>query len=482
MASDDARNDVFLRTVDKFAFLLYHGYIEISENIMKKTQDFTSGKILSPLIKFAMPLFAALFLQAMYGAVDLAVVGEFAKTADVSAVSTGSLIMQTIMGFFMELSGGICVLVGQKIGKGDKRTAGKAIGAGIFLFSILAVIATALFVGFSEPIAVLMQAPKKAFSETVSYVRICSAGTVFIIAFNVLGSIFRGIGDSKMPLITVAIACVVNIAGDLVLVAVLGMGSAGAAIATVFAQAVSVIISVLIIRKRKLSVEFSLKDIRPDRVLMSNIMKIGLPVAIQDFLVSISFLVIMAIVNSLGLVKSAGVGVAEKICAFIMLIPSAYSQAMSAFVAHNIGAGRPDRARKALWYGISTSLAAGIVVGYLSFFHGDILSSIFASSKPDVIAASASYLKAYAIDCVFTSFLFCFIGYFSGRGNTLFVLVQGLVGAFGVRIPVSYAISRIADVDLFFIGLATPASTVVQITLCLVMYFICKKKDAEATL
>jgi len=324
-------------------------------------------------------------------------------------------------------------------------------------------------------------APADALSATTDYVRICSAGMLFVIAFNVLGSIFRGIGDSKMPLITVAIACVVNIAGDLLLVAVFHMGAAGAALATVFAQAVSVLLSLLIISRKKLPFAFSRADIRMDRAIVTHILRIGTPMALQDLLVSISFLVLLAIVNSLGLIASAGVGVAEKLCGFVMLIPSAYMQAMSAFVAQNIGAGKPDRARRALAYGIATSLLAGVIIGWLAFFHGDLLSGIFARD-PQVIAASADYLKAYAIDCLLVSFLFCFIGYFSGMGRTVFVMLQGLVGAFLVRIPVSFFVSRIEGASLFAIGLATPASTLVQIALCGIYMYICLRREKTTQL
>ena len=438
--------------------------------------DFTRGKILSPLMRFAMPILLALFLQAMYGAVDLLIVGQFAETADVSAVSTGSMIMQTITGVLVGLSTGITILLGQKIGEGKPRLAGQLVGSGIALFAGIALAATALCVGLAVPISTILQAPAEAFDQTVSYVRICCGGTVFIIAYNVLGSVFRAIGDSRMPLITVGIACVVNIFGDLFLVKGLGMGAAGAALATVFAQAVSVVLSLVIIRRRKLPFQMEKQDIRFNGSLNSQILRVGTPIALQDLLVSISFLVILAIVNSLGVIKSAGVGVAEKLCAFVMLIPSAYSQAMSAFVAQNIGAGKPERANRALWYGIGTSLLAGLAVGYLSFFHGDLLSSIFAKDTA-VIAASASYLRAYAIDCLLTSFLFCLIGYFSGRGDTLFVMIQGIIGAFCVRIPVSFLMSRIPDVELFYIALATPCSTLVQIALCLFRYRIQCKRD-----
>lgn len=432
---------------------------------MEKTKNFTEGKILLPLLGFAVPVLFALFLQAMYGAVDLMIVGQYAHTADVSAVATGSQIMMSVTTVITGLAMGVTVLLGQKIGEGKPRVAGRVIGGGIWLFAVLAAILTVLLIALAEPLCRLMHAPEDAFTQTVAYVRICSAGTAFIIAFNILGSVFRGIGDSKMPLITVSIACVVNIAGDLLLVAVIPMGAAGAAQATVFAQAISVLLSLLIIARKKLPFEFSRKDIRLDKSTVGSIVRIGAPMALQDLLVSISFLVLLAIVNSLGLIQSAGVGVAEKLCGFIMLVPSAYMQAISAFVAQNIGAGKPERAKRALLYGIASSLVVSIVIAYFSFFHGDLLAGIFAKDSA-VIAAAADYLRAYAIDCLLTAFLFCFIGYFSGMGRTFFVMLQGLVGAFLVRIPVSFFVSRIGGVSLFYIGLATPASTLVQILLC----------------
>lgn len=444
---------------------------------MKQAQNFTEGKIFAPLIRFALPVLLALFLQTMYGAVDLLVVGQFGTSADVSAVATGSMVMHTVTVVITGIAMGLTVLVGRKIGEGLKEAAGKIIGSGIWLFAILAVIVSVVMVFAAPAMARLMQAPEEAFDETVRYITICSAGTVFIVAYNLVGSIFRGIGDSTMPLVTVAIACVLNIIGDLVLVAGFHMGTAGAAIATVFAQAVSVVLSLLIIRRRALPFTFSVKDIRPNGSHVRQILLLGTPIALQDLLVSISFLAITAIVNGLGLTASAGVGVAEKLCGFVMLVPSAYMQAMSAFVAQNMGANKPERARKALLCGIASSLAVGFFMAYLNFFHGDLLAGLFAKD-PAVIAAAAEYLKAYAIDTLLTSFLFCFIGYFNGTGSTLFVMIQGIIGAFGVRLPVSWLISRQAAAGLFHIGLATPASSLVQILLCGI-YFACMLKKQK---
>ncbi|WP_321004257.1 MATE family efflux transporter [Eisenbergiella porci] len=449
---------------------------------MKETQNFTKGNILTSLVRFALPVLAALFLQTMYGAVDMLVVGRFATAADVSAVSTGSWLMQLITSFVVGIAMGTTVLLGRRLGEGKPEEAGKIIGASIVLFAIIGVVITFFMELCAVPVAQIMRTPIEAFDATVLYVRICSAGSVFIVAYNVLGSIFRGIGDSRMPLVTVAIACVFNIAGDFLLVGVFGMATAGAAIATVLAQALSVIISVIIIRRQKLPFTFRRTDIVFDRKRMGSVFRLGLPIAFQDLLVSISFLAITAIVNSLGVIPSAGVGVAEKLCGFIMLVPSAFNQSMSAFVAQNMGAGRMDRAKRALLCGIGMSLVVGVFMAWLSFFHGDLLAGLFARDEA-VIAAAADYLKAYAIDCLLVSVMFCMIGYFNGCGKTLFVMLQGIAGAFGVRIPVSLIMSRIKPVSLFKVGLATPCSSVVQIILC-VGYFLLlsrrkPKKEAE---
>ena len=432
------------------------------------TPNFTEGPIFSPLVRFAFPVLLALFLQTMYGAVDLLIVGQFGGAlADVyvSAVSTGSQLMHTVTIVITGLAMGLTVFVGNRIGAGQREEAGRIIGSGIGLFGVIAAALTVVLVLSAPSLARVMNAPAEAYAATVSYLVICSAGTVFIIAYNLVGSIFRGLGDSKMPLVTVAAACVLNIGGDLLLVAGFGMGAAGAAFATVFAQAASVLLSLFIIRKRELPFILTAGDLRPRGLYVKQILKLGIPIALQDLLVSISFLVIIAIVNGLGLTASAGVGVAEKLCGFLMLVPSAYMQSMSAFVAQNIGAEKPERAGKALVYGVLSSLAVGVFIGYFTFFHGELLAGIFAKDG-GIILAAADYLRAYAIDCVLTSFLFCFVGYFNGCGSTTFVMLQGISGAFGVRLPVSWLMSRQADVSLFRIGLATPASTAVQILLC----------------
>lgn len=437
---------------------------------MTGSMRFTEGPIYRPLIRFSFPVFLALFLQAAYGAVDMLVIGRFGDASDVSAVSLGAMVMQTVTFVLSDIAMGSTVLIARNIGEGKDTEVGWVIGATITLFVVLGMLAMAVMEPFSGVVIRILRTPVPAQAKATAYVRICSAGMLLIVAYNVLGAVFRGMGNSRLPLFSVALATACNIAGDLLLVGVLGMGVAGAAIATVLSQGVSVAVSLAFCRGKRFPFPFSRKHIRWNRSLCGAIFRIGLPLSFQDLLVSLSFLVIAAIINRMGLTASAGVGIAEKVCGFLMLVPSSFMQAMSAFVAQNVGSGRTERADKALWYGMLTSLAVGVCMFVLAFFHGVRLSLLFTTDTA-VAAASGDYLKAYGIDCIFTSFLFCFLGYFNGRGWTKFVMVQGIVGSFGVRIPLSFVFSGLAGASLFTVGLATPSSSFVQILLCMGRFF-----------
>lgn len=440
-----------------------------------KNNDFTSGGILPKLLKFMLPVLFSMFLQALYGAVDLLIVGQFSSTADVSAVSTGSQIITTLTNLLVSFSMGITVAVGQRIGQKRLKDAAQTIGTGIIIFAIAGFVLTVISLFCASGLAKLMQAPAEAFSLTTDYIKICGAGFVVISAYNLLGSIFRGLGDAKTPLIAVGIACVFNIVGDYIFVAIFNLGSSGAAIATVLAQLISVIISLFMIRRTKLPFEFNKTYVKLKKDFANVIIKIGTPVALQEFLVGSSFLVLLAIVNQLGVTASAGVGVAQKVCTFIMLVPISFMQSMTAFVAQNYGAGLMQRAQKTLKTGVTVSFVFGVIMFVITFFRGDLLASVF-SQDADTIKAAWDYLKAYAIDCLNTCFLFCFIGYFNGIGKPKFVMLQGLCGAFLVRIPFALLMQNIGNNSLFAIGMSIPLSTVLQIIMCFVAYFHIKSK------
>jgi len=436
---------------------------------MEKSINFTEGKIFKPLIGFTMPILAAIFLQGMYGAIDLLVVGQFGDASSVSAVATGSQIMQTITGIVTGLSMGITIMVGQKIGEKKIDEVEKIIGTCICLFGTIAFMLTVIMLASGRFLVKLMNTPTEAFEKTISYVLICSLGIVFIVAYNVISAIFRGSGNSKSPLLFVGIACVTNVLGDLVLIGVFRLDAIGAAVATVFAQAVSVFISLIIIKKRGLLFGLSRKSICFHKIEIKKILQFGAPIALQDALTNISFLIITAIINTLGLIASASIGVSEKIVVFIMLIPMSFMDSVSVFVAQNIGACQLERAKKTMYIAMVTSLSFGAIMFGISFWHGDILAGIF-SSDSNVIAACAEYMKAYAIDCILVCILFCFIGYFNGSGKTIFVMVQGILAAFVFRIPISYFISKIPGVTMLQIGFASPIATAFSIIFCIIYY------------
>lgn len=417
---------------------------------------------------FAVPVFFAMLLQTAYGAVDMLIVGWFGTRADVSAVSTGSWIVWTVVSVLIGLSSGITAVIGQKIGEKNYNAAATAIVSSLLFFLAASLFVTFFMCVFAPFFTGIMQTPREAAKGALSYTRICSAGFFFTTAYATLGAVFRGIGDSKTPLVTVAIACCVNIVGDTIMAGYYHIPVEGTAYATIFAQAVSVALTLLIVYRQKIPFDFEKAAVKFKTQALFPVLRVGCPLALQDFLVTMSFLVITAIVNTLGVTYSAAAGVAERVCGLIMLVPTTLAQTVSAFVAQNAGAQKPKRAKRALVYGIAGSLCVGIFFSWLSYFHGQFIVTPFAHAKADVILAAADYLKAYSIDCLFVSFMFCCEGYFVGYGRSRFVMIQGIAGAFGVRIPVSYIMSKLRPVSLFKIALATPASTLVQL-----MFFGC---------
>lgn len=425
--------------------------------------DFTQGNILKKLTAFMMPILGALILQAAYGAVDLLVVGRFGSTSGLSAVSTGSQVLNLVTFVVIQFAMGITVLIARYLGEKRPERIGAVIGGGVVVFTMMSVALLIAMVGFARPISVLMQAPAEAVDLTASYVRICGAGIFFIVAYNLLSAIFRGLGDSKSPLLFVLVACIVNIIGDLVLVAGLHMDAAGAAIATVTAQALSVVFAVMLLLKKDLPFAITKKDFRLNPQCRK-FLKIGLPLALQEFLTQISFLALCAFVNRLGLEASSGYGVACKIVNFAMLVPSSLMQSMASFVSQNIGAGKKKRAKQSMFTGIGVGLAVGCVVFVLVLFKGDVLCSVF-STDAAVIQNGFAYLKGFAPETLVTAILFSMVGYFNGNNKTVWVMTQGLIQTLLVRLPLAYFMSIQPNASLTKIGLAAPVATTVGIVL-----------------
>lgn len=432
--------------------------------------DFTQGSILKKLVPFMLPILGALVLQAAYGAVDLLVVGHFGSTSGLSAVSTGSQVLNLVTFVVTQFAMGITVLIARYLGEKRPQYIGQVIGGAVVVFALISAALFVVMVGFARPISVLMQAPAEAVDLTASYVRICGGGIFFIVAYNLLSAIFRGLGDSKSPLLFVLVACIVNVFGDLALVAGLHMDAAGAAIATVAAQAVSVVCAVIMLLKKKLPFRLQKSDFRLN-LQCRKFLGIGLPLALQEFLTQLSFLALCAFVNRLGLEASSGYGVACKIVNFAMLIPSALMQSMAAFVSQNIGAGNPKRAKHSMFTGIGIGLVFGCAVFALVWLKGDLLCSVF-TTEAAVIANGFAYLKGFAPETIATAVLFSMVGYFNGSNKTVWVMVQGLVQTLLVRLPMAYFMSIQPNASLTNIGLAAPTSTLVGVVLnvCFFLY------------
>lgn len=432
---------------------------------MKRSIILTDGKIFPTLLKFAIPFLFSSFLQALYGATDLLIVGQFSNSAGVSAVATGSQVMQTITGIILGITTGGTILIAQYLGANREKDISQTIGAVICMFSIIAIILSLIMMMLSGTITNLMDTPIEAVTYTKEYIFICSSGIIFITGYNAVSGILRGLGDSKTPLIFIAIACVINVCANLFLVGILHMGARGSAISTILAQALSFILSIAFLYRKGFVFEFNRSYIQFNHSKIKNIFKLGFPIAMQDGLINISFLLITTIINSMGLTASASVGVVEKIIVFAMLPSTAFASAIAAITAQNIGAGKQSRAQKFLYYGIGCSLIFGIVFCTYSQINPGSLAALFTSDTA-VIKTASLYLKSYSIDCILVCFVFNMNSFFSGSGHSTFPMVHSIIATFAIRIPVSFYLSRLSNVTLHEIGFAAPLATFVSIVMC----------------
>ena len=430
-----------------------------------KAFSLTEGKVAPTLVRFALPFMLSSLLQSLYGAADLFVVGQYAGAAAVSGVSIGSQIMSTVTMLILSLSMGGTVLIGNCIGQKNDEWAATAIGTMTVLFGLFALLLTPLMLLGTDAGVALMQTPPEAVADTRDYVFTCSLGLPFIIGYNALSGIFRGLGDSKTPVYFVALATVINIVADFVLVGGLKMGATGAAIATVAAQGLSFLAALVWMCKTGFSFPLTRRHLRLDGHSAKRILKVGAPLALQSTSVHLSFLIITAIINTMGLIASAAVGVTEKIMAFAFLPPDAFAAAVAAMTAQNIGAGKPERALQSLKWSIVFSLVFGLLVcGFANLFP-EVLPAIFTTDGA-VIRAAGLYMRTYSVDCILVAFVFSFNNYFSGCGNAMISMIHNVIATFAVRIPVTLVMSRLPDASLLHMGLAAPAASLLSIFIC----------------
>lgn len=446
------------------------------KSMEKQEVSFIKGSLIKALIAFSAPFMLGVLVQNLYGAVDLFVVGHYATTADVSAVTIGSQLMTIITQLVIGLATGITVLVGQYFGANNKERLSRTLASAIVLFAGVALLLTGLYLGFHSQLAQLMQTPAEALVQTEQYLFCCALGIVFIVGYNVIASILTGLGNAKTPFLFICVACVINIVLDVVLVKLFGMGAMGAAIATTTAQAGSFFFSLLYLKRKGLGFPLVREALHIDRHQLRLIFTIGGPVAIQNMLVSISFLFITAIINQLGIAASAAVGIVEKLITFLFVPAIGMGTAVGTAAAQNIGAGQPERARRAMWVGIGLTLVPAVIIVLVCQFGAAGLASLL-TGDPAVIALSADYLHSYIFDVLMVSFVFCMNGYFNSYGKSWFSLLHSLITTFLGRIPLAFLFSKIGAGSLFAIGWAAPASTFLSLIFCLAFLWYLHRRE-----
>ena len=440
-------------------------------------KNLTEGSVFRVLLVFSVPFFISYFLQTVYGLVDLLVIGRFHGADVITAVSVGSQVMHMITVIIVGLSMGSTVMISRAVGAADRKKTAKAIGNTVVLFMVVSVGITVLLLLLTDPVIALMSTPAESVAETEMYLRVCFSGIPFITAYNILGSVFRGLGDSKSPMYFIAVSCVINILLDLVFIGLLDMTSAGAALATVIAQTVSVVIALIAIGKKGIGVSLCKADFRPESETIGSIFKIGLPVSLQDGFIQISFLVITVIANMRGVEAAAAVGIVVKIISVLFLVPSSMLAAISAMAAQNLGAGLHFRARRTLYYGIGICLGYGAVFAVLLQFLQEPVVALF-TDDPVVIVFGGQYLKAYAVDCMLAGVHFCFSGFFCAYGMSLVSFIHNALSVILIRVPGSYLASKFFPATLYPMGLAAPAGSLLSVLICVSVYiWLLRKQD-----
>ena len=442
-------------------------------------KNLTNGSVLKNIAYFSLPYLLSYFLQTLYGLADLFIIGQFEGVASTTAVSIGSQVMHMLTVMIVGLAMGSTVCIGQAVGAGDKKRASAAIGNTVTLFMLLSVVITALLLALVRPIVSVMSTPAEAAEGTRAYLTICFIGIPFITAYNIISSIFRGLGDSKSPMIFIAVACAANIALDYIFIGILGLGPAGAALGTTLSQAISVVFSLTVILRKKSGISLERRDLHPQRDTMGRLLRIGVPVAAQDGLIQIAFIVITVIANRRGLDAAAAVGIVEKIISFVFLVPSSMLSTVSALCAQNIGAGNQARAEQTLRYAIIIAVSFGIIIALLTQFISEQAVGLF---TPDVIVITlgGQYLRGYIWDALFAGIHFCFSGYFCACGRSEISFIHNISAIALVRIPGVYLTSKLFPDTLFPMGLATAAGSLLSVIICVIAFALLKKHSVKS--
>lgn len=439
-------------------------------------KNLTTGSVFKSIIFFSLPYLLSYLLQTLYGMADLFIIGQFEGVASTTAVSIGSQVMHMLTVMIVGLAMGATVSIGQSVGANDKKSASTNIGNTVTLFMLLSLILTVILLVLVKPIVSIMSTPTEAIPGTIDYLTICFIGIPFITAYNIISSIFRGMGDSKSPMYFIAVACAANIGLDYLFMGPLHMGPAGAALGTTLSQAISVITSLAVILQRKSGISVTKNDFRPQHTVMGKILKIGFPIALQDGLIQISFIVITIIANRRGLNDAAAVGIVEKVMSFLFLIPSSMLSTVSALGAQNIGAGKAERAKLTLRYAALISVCFGIVIAITIQFISEPVIALFTNAATqdgaETVRLGGQYLRGYVWDCIFAGIHFSFSGYFCACGKSIISFIHNIIAILLVRIPGVYLTSLLFPTTLFPMGLATAAGSLLSVMICVIAFAV----------
>ena len=436
-------------------------------------KNLTTGSVFKNVILFSLPYLLSYFLQTLYGMADLFIIGQFEGVASTTAVSIGSQVMHMLTVMIVGLAMGTTVSIGQAIGAGDRRQAAKDVGNTVTLFMVVSITLMAVLLVLVHPIVSAMSTPTEAVDGTAAYLTICFIGIPFITAYNIISSIFRGMGDSKSPMYFIAVACAANIGLDYLFMGAFRLGPAGAALGTTLSQAISVIVSLVVILKRK-SIVLKKDDFKPYRPVMGKILQIGIPIALQDGLIQIAFIVITIIANHRGLNDAAAVGIVEKVMSFLFLIPSSMLSTVSALGAQNIGAGKQERAVKTLRCAVLLALSVSLVIAVSVQFIAEPIVALFTDSSrtdgAEVIRLGGQYLRGYVWDSFFAGLQFSFSGYFCAIGRSGFSFLHNALSIMCIRIPGAYLTSKRFPETLFPMGLSSAMGSLFSDIVCLVIF------------
>ena len=436
--------------------------------MFQKEQNLTEGSIFKNLILFALPFVIANFLQALYGACDLIIIGHFTKeSAAISSVAIGAQVMFMVMSFIIGLTTGTTVLIGHAYGANRHDEIQKTVGTVFLFFISLSFIVFFLMFFFAPNLISLMQTPKEAYQGAVDYVAICSFGIVLIFIFNALASVLRGVGNSHAPMLFISLGCFINIILDLFFIGYLNLGVKGAAYATIIAQFICASTMVLYVRMNKFTFEFRFRKIKFYFDKIRDVIKLGLPLSFQDAMVQMSFIILLSLANSMGVDASAGYGTANRLNGFTMLPAFSFAMALTPIVAQNIGAKKRLRAKYTLYTAIGCTVIFGLMCFIWQQINHESAIRIFTSDK-NVITQGASYLKSFSFDLVIVPFAFCLNAFFNGCGHTAFSMANNLVATLLVRVPLAFLITGIFGKSLFNLGVAAPIASFCSVIIALI--------------